>query len=84
MGRIKTPAGQPSHSSRPPFWERSPAPAPVTARAGLTLETRTARLLRPGYFEIGTAVEFQTAPNGQEFAFPIASEPGLTGVTFPF
>jgi hypothetical protein len=41
------------------------------------METETARVLAPGRFEIGTAFEFQTSPNGREYALPMALEFGV-------
>ena len=43
----------------------------------LAMETETARVLEPGHFEIGTAFEFQTSPNGEEYALPMAVEFGV-------
>jgi hypothetical protein len=48
-----------------------------SARADLAMETETARVLEPGHFEIGTAFEFQTSPNGEEYALPMAIEFGV-------
>jgi hypothetical protein len=47
------------------------------ARADLAMETETARILEPGHFEISTAFEFQTAPDGREYALPMAVEVGV-------
>jgi hypothetical protein len=47
------------------------------ARADLAMETETARVLAPGQFEIGSAFEFQTSPNGKEYAVPMAIEFGV-------
>jgi hypothetical protein len=47
------------------------------ARADLALETESARLLEPGHYEFGTAFEFQTSRNGEEYALPMAFEAGL-------
>lgn len=47
------------------------------ARGDLAIETETARILKPGHFEIGSAFEFQTSPTGQEYALPMAVEFGL-------
>ena len=47
------------------------------ARADQALETETARLLEPGHLQLGTALEFQTSPNGEEYAIPMAIEFGL-------
>lgn len=41
------------------------------------METETARVLEPGHFELGTAFEFQTAPDGREYAVPMAIEVGV-------
>jgi hypothetical protein len=41
------------------------------------METETARVLEPGHFEISTAFEFQTAPDGREYALPMAIEVGV-------
>jgi hypothetical protein len=48
-----------------------------SADADLAMETETARVLEPGHFEIGTAFEFQTSPNGEEYALPMAVEFGV-------
>lgn len=48
-----------------------------SARGDLAMETETARILEPGHFEIGTAFEFQTSSNGEEFALPMAIEFGV-------
>jgi hypothetical protein len=45
--------------------------------ADLAMETETARILRPGHFEISAAFEFQTAPSGKEDALAMAFEVGL-------
>jgi hypothetical protein len=47
------------------------------ARADLAMETETARLVEPGHFELGTAFEFQTGPDGREYAVPMAIEVGV-------
>ena len=47
------------------------------ARADLSLETETARLLAPGKFEISTAGEYQHSRDGGEFALPLAFEVGV-------
>jgi hypothetical protein len=47
------------------------------AWADLAMETETARILEPGHFEISTAFEFQTAPDGREYALPMAIEVGV-------
>jgi hypothetical protein len=47
------------------------------ARADLAIETETARVLPPGHFELGYAAEFQTSPQGQEYALPMAFEIGV-------
>ena len=41
------------------------------------METETARVLAPGHVEFGTAFEFQTSPNGEEYALPMAIEFGV-------
>jgi hypothetical protein len=52
---------------------------PQIAIAGPPLETETARLLNAGTFEIQTAVEYQTSKNnGDEYAFPLEFEYGIT------
>jgi hypothetical protein len=48
-----------------------------TGHGDLAMETETARVLEPGHFEIGTAFEFQTSPNGKEYALPMAIEFGV-------
>ena len=48
-----------------------------STRADLAMETETARVLEPGHFEIGSAFEFQTSSNGEEFALPMAIEFGV-------
>jgi len=48
-----------------------------SAHADLAMETETARVLEPGHFEIGSAFEFQTSSNGEEFALPMAIEFGV-------
>ena len=47
------------------------------ARADLALETETARLLPPGEYAAGSALEFQTSPDGVEYALPVAFEAGV-------
>jgi hypothetical protein len=42
------------------------------------LETETARFLRAGTYELGTAYEFQTSGEGTEHAVPLAAEWGVT------
>ena len=49
----------------------------ASARGDLSLETETARLLPPGKFELSAAFEFQTSPNGQDYASPLALEFGV-------
>jgi hypothetical protein len=51
--------------------------AGASIRGDLAMETETARVLAPGHFEIGTAFEFQTSSNGEEFALPMAIEFGV-------
>ena len=41
-----------------------------SVQADLALETETARVLKPGQVEFGTAFEFQTAFDGKEYAVP--------------
>jgi hypothetical protein len=48
-----------------------------TAFGDLAIETDTARVLEPGHFEFGAAGEFQTSPNGSEYALPLAVEFGV-------
>ena len=50
---------------------------PAAARADLSLETETARLLAPGKFEISMAGEYQHSRDGGEFALPLAFEIGV-------
>ena len=50
---------------------------PDGARADLSLETETARLLAPGHFEVSMAIEYQFAREGREAALPFAIEAGL-------
>ena len=50
---------------------------PEGARADLSLETETARLLAPKHFEVSMAYEYQFAHAGQESALPFAVEVGL-------
>ena len=50
---------------------------PAAAKADLSLETETARPVKPGHFELGTAFEFQNSPNGEEYALPAAFEFGV-------
>ena len=45
--------------------------------ADLSLETETARVLKPGQFECGSAFEFQTAFDGKEYAVPQFFEFGV-------
>ena len=48
------------------------------ARADLSLETESARILAPGKVEVSAATEFQTSNNsGDEFALPLAIEIGV-------
>jgi putative spermidine/putrescine transport system permease protein len=47
------------------------------ARADLALETETARVLPAGQATAGSAFEFQTSPNGTEYAVPLAFEFGV-------
>lgn len=47
------------------------------ARADLSLETETARLLPPGKFEFSTAFELQHSRDGEELAVPMAFEFGV-------
>ena len=47
------------------------------AHGDLAMETETARVLRPGSIELGTAFEFQTSPAGEEYALPMAIEFGV-------
>ena len=51
--------------------------AGASTRGDLAMETETARLLEPGHFELGGAFEFQTSPNGEEYALPMAVEFGV-------
>ncbi len=51
------------------------APAPGSTQV---LETETARLMRRGGYELGTAVEIQTSREGTERAVPVAVEYGAT------
>jgi len=48
-----------------------------SAFGDLAIETETARVLEPGHFEFGAAGEFQTSPNGLEYALPMAVEFGV-------
>ena len=50
---------------------------PAAARADLSLETETARVLAPGKFEISMAGEYQHSRDGGEFALPLALEIGV-------
>ena len=50
---------------------------PSGARADLSLETETARLLAPKHFEVSMAYEYQHARDGHEMALPLAIEVGL-------
>ncbi len=50
---------------------------PADARADLSLETETARVLAPGKFEISMAGEYQHSRDGGEFALPLAFEIGV-------
>ena len=50
---------------------------PAAARADLSFETETARILAPGKFEISMAGEYQHSRDGGEFALPIAIEVGV-------
>lgn len=50
----------------------------VPAYADLAIETETARLVQPGHFEAGAALELQTSPNGKEYAVPLAFEFGVS------
>lgn len=47
------------------------------ALGDLAMETETARVLKPGRIEVGTAFEFQTSPAGEEYALPMAIEFGV-------
>src|SRR6202022_329848 len=47
------------------------------AYGDLAMETETARVLKPGRVEVGTAFEFQTSPAGEEYALPMAIEFGV-------
>lgn len=46
--------------------------------ADLALETETARIRTVGQWELSTAAEFQTSPDGKENAFPMALEYGAS------
>ena len=50
----------------------------ATACHAQALETETARFLRKGTYELGSAFEFQTSKEGIERAVPLALEYGLT------
>jgi hypothetical protein len=43
----------------------------------LAIETETARLPPQGGFSVSAAFEFQTAPEGEEYAVPLAFEYGI-------
>jgi len=53
--------------------------APVPALAGQPLETETARLLKPGTFELEAGLEHQRSGDGTETALPLAIEYGVSG-----
>jgi hypothetical protein len=67
----------------PPWWSRCSAVgillivAGPSAQGDLAMETETARVLKPGRVELGTAFEFQTSPAGEEYALPMAIEFGV-------
>ena len=46
-------------------------------RGDLSLETETARLLKPGHFEFSAAGEYQHSPQGEEYDIPLAIEWGV-------
>jgi hypothetical protein len=47
------------------------------ARGDLSLETETARLVKPGHFEFSAAGEYQHSPQGEEYDIPLAIEWGV-------
>jgi hypothetical protein len=48
-----------------------------SALADLSLETETARLVKPGHFELSIAGEYQHSPQGEEQDLPMAIEFGV-------
>jgi len=49
-------------------------------RADLALETESAQLLPRGGFTAGSAFEFQTSPNGTEYAVPMVEPVAFTAI----
>ena len=56
---------------------------PIAARADLSFETETARVLAPGKFEISMAAEYQHSRDGGEFALPFAFDGTVAFPTSP-
>ena len=50
----------------------------IPARADLSIETETARMLKPSLWELSMAGEYQHSSEGSEFSLPFAAEVGLT------